>query len=213
MHTNPTQTAAEFWGNVLTETYGCWWITCIIEGYENRLYPPGWGMWFADTVLGPLRPLLWKESSAWMSNTLIILPSSASLCWRLCVRAIFSLWDPHTGNLIIVTNKSKSCNIIWEHWKPCERILETHSYCKQTIQYWTEAAALRSSTIKNSLAGAASIDSLSGAACKKVINHPHSSLSALSLILIGGGKTGLSSIKIWHEHLWVFLFFFPLIRC
>lgn len=40
MHTNPTQTVAEFWGKVLTETYGCWWITCIIEGYENRLYPP-----------------------------------------------------------------------------------------------------------------------------------------------------------------------------
>lgn len=132
MHTNPTQTVAEFWGKVLTETYGCWWITCIIEGYENRLdSPPGWAVWLTDTVLGPLRPLLWKESSVWMSNTLIITPSSALLCGKHCVRAIFSLWDPQTGNLIIVTNKSHNCNIIWVVWR-----------CFGTLLQWTDGLVL-----------------------------------------------------------------------
>lgn len=114
MHTNPTQTVVEFWGKVLTETYGCWWITCIIEGYENRLYPPSWGMWLTDTVLGPLCPLLWKESSAWMSNALIILRSSASLRRKLCVTAIFSLREPQISNLMIVPNKSNGWKINWE---------------------------------------------------------------------------------------------------
>lgn len=114
MHTNPTQTVAEYWGKVLTETYGCWWITCIIEGYENRLYPPGWGVWLTDAVLGPLRPLLWKESCVWMSNTLIIPPSPASPFGKHCIKVILSLWDPQTGNLIIVDNKFNNCTIIEE---------------------------------------------------------------------------------------------------
>lgn len=40
--TKPTQIATECKEKLLTEIYGFCWITCIIEGYENRLYPWSW---------------------------------------------------------------------------------------------------------------------------------------------------------------------------
>lgn len=101
-------------GEVLTETYGCWWITCIIEVYENRLYPPRlrhvthrhhpWS--HASTAVGSPQP-------EWATHSLFYLLQPRCM-ESYVVRAVFSLRDPQTGSLIIVTNKSNNCSIIWE---------------------------------------------------------------------------------------------------
>lgn len=92
------------------------------------------------------------------------------------------------------------------------RCFGTHYYCEWTVQCRTETAALRSSSIKNSQGWVAKHWlTQCGATCQKAINHQDSGLSALSLILIGGGKTELWSIK---NLTWTFMLFFsPLIRC
>lgn len=95
MHTNPAQTATECWGKVLTETYGCWWITCIIEGYENRLYPSV-EMCDSQTPSSVLCARCCGRSPPVKRGTQII-PSSKSLAmWKHHVKAMFC---PHQHSI------------------------------------------------------------------------------------------------------------------